>query len=360
MSNYIACKQSNVIFIKDRKSKSTTSPQPASDTEIFTDTTNSSPVNTCVIGEDTKSSSGLVEEWARLSEDLFAFKTGTLSATALSKRWSSEYSSFHAMRYNRTGKNGDCTRHLAFDKFPSFVSHVGPKNAPNDTLDKLDPSNPEYGPGLVRWASKSVQTHNRRNTRMLTDSQGHTYSLSQWSRKTGLSASTIAARLKSGKTVDDALYTRAGGFSREPAQPTNAGEFISLWRQALRDSHGQDFFVPSGKDAKQLQLITDALTEGKVWPAKALPYILTNWRKFTRYAESEYGAWQKPPSVPTISYLHANIQAAGNFYLDSKKLFESEREEATPMFALPEPTEPTSIPASDGELLTTLLADHEL
>lgn len=354
MSNYTASKKSNVIFIKDRKSKDAASPQAARDSEFVTDSSTSSLVTTCGIGDKVTNQVSLTASWARLNADLTAFADGLLEKKALAERWPSERRSWRAMRYNRTGPNGNCTRHPAFDTFPSFLSHVGPKHAPKDSLDKLDPSNPEYGPGLVRWASKSVQTHNRRNTRMLTDSQGHTYSLSQWSRKTGLSASTIAARLDSGKTVDDAVYTRVGGFSRESAPPANTGEFVTLWKVALKKSHGQEFFAPQGKDYKLLQQVVDAFAEGKVWPAKALEFILTNWSKFTRFAESEYGAWQKPPSVPTIAYLHANIQAAGNFYLDSTKTVASVSHKAETMFELPIQQEPESAPACDDDLLAEL------
>ncbi len=223
------------------------------------------------------------------------------------------------MRYERTGPQGQYTRDPRFDKFPDFLSMVGAKPSPEYTLDRIDPSNPHYGPDLVKWAPKAEQTHNRRNTRMLTDSQGNCLSVAEWSRKTGIKQNTIRERLRAGKSVDEAVYTSVGGF--ETASPKSrdgdgTARLVTLWRTILADEHEQRFFSPDGKEIGQLGQIADRLIDGKVSPDKAVEYILANWRDFTHFAELHYGAWQKRPRIPTVTYLHANVQAAGNFYLN--------------------------------------------
>ena len=311
--NYTA--KDNVVLIETAKQKRDAKAQGVALPVELSEPAKDAPVHTRGITQHTQlNSSDSLNRYNRLMSDLSAFANDQLTLKKLKTRWESEYNSFHAMRYQRTGPKGDYTRHPTFDDFPGFLSLVGAKPASSYTLDRIDPSNPEYGPGLVQWASKAAQTHNRSNTKMLTCSQGHCYSIAEWSRKTGISQSTIRSRLASGKSVDDTLYTSVGGFSRESTPATNTGHYIRLWGELLEQHHDQKFFVPSGKECKQLQLVVDALAKGKVGPDEALELITSDWYGFTRYAERQYGAWQKPPEVPTVAYLAANIQAAGNFY----------------------------------------------
>jgi hypothetical protein len=307
MSNYTAPKD-NVVFIGPHIAKTDNNPQRAKNSPAFSEPAITVPIHTC---GNTKHS---ISKYQDLMSDLSQLDAGQMNMSQLQKRWAPEFQSFHSMRYTRTGPKGKNTRHSAFDTFPSFLFHVGPKNHPDDTLDRIDHSNPEYGPDLVRWASKGTQSHNRSNVKTLTDSQHNSYSIAEWSRKTGLSESTIRARLKAGKTPDEALYTPTGGFSRESTSAPTTGHYLRLWKTLLIQHHGQKFFEPGGKECKQLQLVVDALAKGKVGPDEALDLIVSDWYGFTRYAEREYGAWQKAPNVPTVAYLHANIQAAGNFY----------------------------------------------
>lgn len=327
---YYTAQKSNVVLIETAKQKRDAKAQGVALPVELSEPAKDAPVHTRGITQHTQlNSSDSLNRDHSLMSDLSAFANDQLTLKELKTRWESEYNSFHAMRYQRTGPKGDYTRHPAFDDFPGFLSLVGAKPASSYTLDRIDPSNPEYGPGLVQWASKAAQTHNRSNTKMLTCSQGHRYSIAEWSRKTGISQSTIRSRLASGKSVDDTVYTSVGGFSRESTSaPTNTGHYIRLWKTLLDQHHGQTFFEPSGKEVKQLQLVVDALAKGKVGPDEALELIQSDWRAFTDFAESYYGAWQRPPMVPTVAYLAANIQAAGNFYQKSTEKTELGFEDA--------------------------------
>ncbi|MFC7292583.1 hypothetical protein [Hirschia litorea] len=110
-----------------------------------------------------------------------------------------EYNSWKAMlqRCSTT----EYTVHPLFQDFDSFVGFMGRKTNPTDTLDRIDTTNTEYGPGNVRWASKYLQTKNRKNTVSLTyegnqytELQGKTLTLKHWSEITSQNEGTMRRR----------------------------------------------------------------------------------------------------------------------------------------------------------------------
>lgn len=82
----------------------------------------------------------------------------------------------------------------AWRKFDAFIAHVGPRPGPQWSLDRIDCNGP-YAPGNVRWAIKSDQANNRRNTRYLT-AHGKTQPMSHWALELGLTYACLEGRLK--------------------------------------------------------------------------------------------------------------------------------------------------------------------
>ena len=112
-----------------------------------------------------------------------------------------------------------------FKRFKDFMSHMSPMRHPDDTVDRIDYNNPEYGPDNCRWASKKLQTANRSNTRDLTDNTGLTLSADEWStRGPRIPAKTILHRVdvlgySEHEAVHLSLYARRKSSPASPRPP---------------------------------------------------------------------------------------------------------------------------------------------
>lgn len=95
--------------------------------------------------------------------------------------------------------------------FQQFAVDMGPRPA-GHSIERIDNNGP-YAPDNCRWATRTEQANNRRNTVRIT-ANGATRTLADWSRITGLAWHTIYNRLVSGWTGADAVNTPLAGSHR--------------------------------------------------------------------------------------------------------------------------------------------------
>lgn len=87
--------------------------------------------------------------------------------------------------------------------FEPFLEYIGTRPSDAHSIDRID-TNGNYEPGNVRWAVKEIQSNNTRSNVYLTYA-GRRQSVAQWSRETGIGASTLAQRVRLGWTPERAL-----------------------------------------------------------------------------------------------------------------------------------------------------------
>lgn len=91
--------------------------------------------------------------------------------------------------------------------FENFYADMGAGYSKGLTIERIDNSL-GYEPKNCRWVTRSEQGLNRTNNRLL-ELNGERFPLSVWSRKSGVSASTIHYRLKSGWDIRAAIFEPA-------------------------------------------------------------------------------------------------------------------------------------------------------
>lgn len=104
--------------------------------------------------------------------------------------------------YARYGGRGIrvCER---WNSFEAFLSDMGPRPSSDYSIERND-NNGHYEPGNCRWATAIEQANNTRNSRRIT-AFGKTQTLARWSLDTGINKSTIALRIQTGWSIEDAL-----------------------------------------------------------------------------------------------------------------------------------------------------------
>jgi hypothetical protein len=76
--------------------------------------------------------------------------------------------------------------------FRDFLLSMGPKTSPEDTLDRIDNTVGAYGPGLCRWASKTVQNNNKSdNVKIVVPLTGEVFSAQSLAKLHGVNVKTV-------------------------------------------------------------------------------------------------------------------------------------------------------------------------
>lgn len=105
-------------------------------------------------------------------------------------------------RYHRYGKRGISVCKRWADAFENFYADMGPCNGM--TIERID-GNGNYEPGNCKWIPFSDQGKNTCRIRYL-EFMGLRKSIAEWSRDTGIKATTITQRLNAyGWSVERAL-----------------------------------------------------------------------------------------------------------------------------------------------------------
>lgn len=87
--------------------------------------------------------------------------------------------------------------------FVSFITDMGRRPTPGHSIDRID-NDKGYYLENCRWATRSEQQRNRRNTRWITY-KGETKCIAEWVLITGLPFTSIFTRIAQGYTPEEAL-----------------------------------------------------------------------------------------------------------------------------------------------------------
>lgn len=87
--------------------------------------------------------------------------------------------------------------------FVSYIKDTIGERLVGYSLDRID-NDKGYQPGNLKWSTFQDQLNNKRNNCVIVFA-GTSKTASQWAEQLGIEADTITARIKAGKSAEDAL-----------------------------------------------------------------------------------------------------------------------------------------------------------
>lgn len=147
-----------------------------------------------------------------------AIRSARSHGATIGRKLKPEYSAWKAMKerclypksisYYNYGGRGIQIHPSWINDYEAFLNHVGRKPSPKHSLDRID-VNGNYEPGNVRWATRTEQRRNSRNVHPVT-LDGETRLIVDWAALSGVPEQSIAARLRDGWDVRQAIYQPVG------------------------------------------------------------------------------------------------------------------------------------------------------
>lgn len=137
-------------------------------------------------------------------------------------------------RYAEWGGRGITVCERWRNSFANFLADMGELPSPFHSIDRIDPDG-NYEPSNCRWATRSEQQRNRRDSTMLTFKE-RTQNTYDWADETGLPVYVIHNRLRNGWPVERILTTPVEEkFSHKGYLLTYNGETknISQWARTV-------------------------------------------------------------------------------------------------------------------------------
>ena len=214
----------------------------------------------------------------------------------------------------------------AWKKFRDFLLDMGPKPEPKRKyeLDRIDNTDPEYGPGKCRWANDRVQNNNKSDTLVFVSVDGKKFTASELAKRQGVKVSAIQKRRsRSGWTHDEIIegarrapFLQVSTPTSTPATPsvpnslptaakpakTAKDKLADFWEVTMRELKPEATAPLTGKERGRLASFGEYLDKSDLHSDKTsiLEFILRDWYRVCSYVCNEIGRFRGPASPNTV------------------------------------------------------------
>jgi hypothetical protein len=209
-----------IVRSKSRKGIGDTSPD---NVLILNGKANVFDASTSDAGKDAGNKCKLKRKQPVSDKQLTGERFRSFIATATDREMKSTFPkswNIHQQLRNRTRprrKASDCSLHPDLNNFKAFMLEMGgPAPGPDASVDRKDPQNFTYGPGLIRWSSPKGQARNR-TTNIYATWRDERRCLAEWAEVAGIAYKTLQKRHHRGKS-DAELFREATVGKYRPTQ----------------------------------------------------------------------------------------------------------------------------------------------
>ena len=251
----------------------------------------------------------------------------TLSEADLRFAYSVELDCWYNMKRRVKARGG--VVHDAFLSFPLFLAHMGPQPKKSYTVDRIDNANLDYGPFLVRWANKTVQSRNRSNVRKYKcPKTARVYLTHDLAALHRISTARVRRRHHDGWSTAEQIAgykLKLGDDASKPAS-TQVSEYVDrelsrIWKLFVDEVCPGEFncLTPAGR--KQLQHFAAYCDEDDFPVIEVLYRVTQDWGGFTERVSAEHGVplWRggEPamPLKPQIGFVLRYVATALNHWV---------------------------------------------
>jgi hypothetical protein len=210
-----------------------------------------------------------------------------------------------------------------------YLRSVGPNPAPKWTMDKENPSDPEYAPHKCRWAPPLVQTGNRRCTVRFVDANGRAWSPEELGKVHRVSPDTIRRRRTRDGWTDAEIIA---GERPKPAGPRAAKQktFLiperppalhAVWAKGMTATYPGEWHQLSKAEFAMLKVISERLEGGgfRDRQHRLFDYAIRNWEDVIDVAKDWLGAYPLP-SRPSVAFMQKYLRAVVSIWLEGNSL----------------------------------------
>jgi hypothetical protein len=262
----------------------------------------------------------------------------------LKTEYSREFNSWRSRKHDCKKKGGKWSPE--WDSFKTFLLSKGPCPGPGlYTLRRIDNANPDYGPGLCKWALKEEQNNNKSdNVQLVEPGTGKVWTPKKIANATGATVNTVYKRIGLHWSLPELLGGKKSPPLRDlwvnldelPPAPSPAKKKVhredtpspphlaGAWLRAMLAAYPGEVYVLTAAERGMLNTFASICSQACLFEDRAvevLEHTIKDWTGYTSRVRNDHGTDKGSlPNRPTPGFLIKYPRPAINKWLKENDL----------------------------------------